>query len=79
MVERSEEPSRVFSEAPTLDLSSPPFSLKMKKIIMKMKSNDEDDAEGEDDDDHLEKVLHSEPTSTTLSPTTSPHSEQICE
>ena len=27
MVERSEEPRRVFSEAPTLDLSSPPFSL----------------------------------------------------
>ena len=41
--------------------------------------DDDDDAEGEDDDDHLEKVLHSEPTSTTLSPTTSPHSEQICE
>ena len=51
MVDRSEEPSSVFSAPPTLDLSSPPFS--------------------------LEKVLHSEPTSMTLSPTTSPHSEQI--
>ena len=29
IVERSEEPRRVFSEAPTLDLSSPPFSLRI--------------------------------------------------
>ena len=51
MVDRSLDPSKVFSAPPTLDLSSPPFS--------------------------LENVLHSDPTSMTLSPTTSPHSEQI--
>ena len=32
---------------------------------------------GIDDKAHLEKVLHSEPTSITRSPTTNPHSEQI--
>ena len=32
IVERSEEPRRVFSEAPTLDLSSPPFSLRIGEI-----------------------------------------------
>ena len=32
IVERSEEPRRVFSEAPTLDLSSPPFSLRIGQI-----------------------------------------------
>merc|ERR1719206_1170285 len=51
MVDRSEDPSREFSAAPTRDLSSPPLSLL--------------------------KVLHSDPTSMTLSPTTRPHSEQI--
>merc|ERR1719471_1325714 len=51
IVDKSLDPNNVFSAPPTLDLSSPPFS--------------------------LENVLHSEPTSMTLSPTTKPHSEQI--
>ena len=40
---------------------------------------DDDDDHDSDDGDriHLEKVLHSEPTSMTRSPTTRPHSEQI--
>ena len=38
---------------------------------------DEDDDDGHGDRIHLEKVLHSEPTSMTRSPTTRPHSEQI--
>ena len=43
---------------------------------------EDDIEEGFKDDDgkvHLENVLHSEPTSITLSPTTKPHSEQIWE
>ena len=39
--------------------------------------DDDDHDDGHGDRIHLEKVLHSEPTSMTRSPTTRPHSEQI--
>ena len=47
-------------------------------LMMGMRNEDDHDSDdGDVDRIHLEKVLHSEPTSMTRSPTTRPHSEQI--